>query len=404
MIIESIKIAFSSLLHNKMRSVLTMLGLIVGIGSVIAILALGQGGRQSIIGQFDTMGASSIMLSVDSSKSEQADYFTLGDIEAIKKLSGVEYVSPRVVTLGNVSINSKTNPSFIIGFNEDSKYFTNLNIKKGRIFTNIDQNSQVPKVILEKNSAIELFGTDNIIGKKIDIRYGSKKMSANIVGIADSSSASFSSMARTSSNETPAVVYLTFRHALELKGNDLKINILGVKTSNPNINDYVGNSVINLVQKRHSNSQREVYSFQKVSDILKQIDSILGLITSFIIAVAGISLIVGGVGVMNIMLVSVTERTREIGIRKALGATKYDILMQFLTESIILTLVGGIIGILFGWTIAIIIGKIADFSPIITPDSIILAVAFSTAVGLFFGIYPSNKAAKLNPIDALRYE
>ena len=184
----------------------------------------------------------------------------------------------------------------------------------------------------------------------------------------------------------------------------MPVSTLAIMTTDPETNEYVGNQVIRLLENRHNNADKDVYTVRNVADILDQVDSVLGLITSFISAVAGISLLVGGIGVMNIMLVSVTERTAEIGIRKALGATKGDILMQFLTESVILTVLGGILGILFGFILANSLANYAGFTAIIELNTIILAVLFSSAVGLFFGIYPARRAANMHPIDALRYQ
>ena len=202
----------------------------------------------------------------------------------------------------------------------------------------------------------------------------------------------------------PVLIYLPFDKSLELTGGTMPVSTLAIMTTDPETNEYVGNQVIRLLENRHNNADKDVYTVRNVADILDQVDSVLGLITSFISAVAGISLLVGGIGVMNIMLVSVTERTAEIGIRKALGATKGDILMQFLTESVILTVLGGILGILFGFILANSLANYAGFTAIIELNTIILAVLFSSAVGLFFGIYPARRAANMHPIDALRYQ
>lgn len=409
MLYESLKMAVSSLLANKMRSVLTMLGIIVGIGSVISIISLGEGGKSAILGQFNDIGASTLMVIARQSRGGEGDFFDSADIEAIKdQIPEVRYVTPEYTIVGGARLNDKNRMAIIVGYGPDTSYFSALDIVHGRTFTELDHNAGNTNIVLDSAGARELFGFEDVVGEELNINYNSKILTGKIVGVADSiqmqMGGNISMGPPGHDGAQPVLIYLPFDKSLELTGGTMPVSTLAIMTTDPETNEYVGNQVIRLLENRHNNADKDVYTVRNVADILDQVDSVLGLITSFISAVAGISLLVGGIGVMNIMLVSVTERTAEIGIRKALGATKGDILMQFLTESVILTVLGGILGILFGFILANSLANYAGFTAIIELNTIILAVLFSSAVGLFFGIYPARRAANMHPIDALRYQ
>lgn len=406
MIFESFKIALSSLLTNKLRSILTMLGIIVGIGSVIAVISLGEGGKAAILGEFNEIGASTIIISADRNKASKDDFFTKEDVNEIKKnINGVKYSSGDLSIPISIDIDNSNHFGIIIAYDIDDIYFNNLDIIYGRNFTNIDHESNIVNIIIEESNQNKKISNNYILGESVSLNYKSKVLNANVIGVSKSSNKILNSIISSSSDiKPPIIIYAPIDKVFSLADNTRPMSNIMVATDDPNSNDFIGEQVIKLLESRHSNSGENIYTKRNAADILKQIDSVLGLITSFISAVAGISLLVGGIGVMNIMLVSVTERTREIGIRKALGATRANILFQFLTESIILTLIGGVLGILFGFSLATIIGRYADFEAIISIKSILIAVIFSSSVGLFFGIYPARKASSLHPIDALRYE
>lgn len=409
MLYESLKMAINSLLANKMRSILTMLGIIVGIGSVIAIISLGEGGKSAILGEFNDIGASTIMVIAKQSSSNESDFFTAGDIDALKEqIPEVKYVTPEYTIFGGAKLNDKSSMAIITGYGPDTMYFSSLNMIYGRTFTELDHNSGNTNIVLDVIGARELFGYEDVVGEELSINYNSKTITGKIVGVAETIQMQMAGNMEMgppgNDGRPPIIIYLPFDKTVELTGGTMPVSMLAIMTTDPEVNDYVGNQVIRLLETRHNNAGEEKYTIRSVADILEQVDSVLGLITSFISAVAGISLLVGGIGVMNIMLVSVTERTAEIGIRKALGATKGDILMQFLTESVILTVIGGILGILFGFILANSIANYAGFSAIIELETVMLAVLFSSIVGLFFGIYPARRAANMHPIDALRYQ
>ncbi len=406
MILESIKMAWSSLVSNKLRAFLTMLGIIVGIGSVIAIIAAGEGGKEAILGQFNEIGASTVMISVERSNASAGDFITQADLESLKKqIEELNQVTSQTQLFGSVAVERKNSDALITGIDQGYEFISPLNIQYGRGFTELDYTEGRPNLIIEMNSASSFFGREDVVGETIDLSYNGRLLSGHIIGVSNSNSASYLSMVPSGAeSEVPVIMYLPQKSAIELSGRGDRISTIMLMAKEPQLIESVGDQAIRILERTHNNAGRELYSKRNMADILKQVDSVVGMITSFISAVAAISLVVGGIGVMNIMLVSVTERTREIGTRKALGATTGDILQQFLTESVILTFVGGVIGIIFGIALAQVIGYFANFPARLSLSSIIVAVLFSSSVGLFFGIYPARKASKLNPIDALRYE
>lgn len=399
--IENFKMAFDSIKSNKMRSFLTMLGIIIGISSVITIVSLGAGGQHTITGEFEKIGSATVNVKVNSSKAQVNDYINFDDARVIKeRIEKVKYVTPVVQKQGIVQSESKSKRAYIIGSNNDMFYINNYSMLYGRFFTENEFLEGKPTVVIDENSAKLLFGYKDVVGKTVTLGPKTAGKKATIVGVTKSEN-----MFMSAENENiPAFLNIPATFLQTLYSNDFIIDSLSVTAVSKESTEEVGNGVKNILQNRHNNRGREIYSGENVLKQMEQINKVLGIFTAFIGAVAAISLLVGGIGVMNIMLVSVTERTREIGIRKAIGATTNAILLQFLMESVIISMLGGIIGMIIGILGAEIIGMFANIQPIVSPMAVILAILFSSAVGIFFGIYPARKAAKLNPIDALRYE
>lgn len=400
-LLENFKMAIDSIISNKMRSFLTMLGIIIGISSVITIVSLGQGGQNTITGEFEKIGSSTINVSVDNTKAEQSDYITYKDIEQIKeKVDTIKYLTPAVSKNGVANSERKNKRASITGANTDLFPIQNLEMLYGRGFNEREFIEGKPVVVIDEYAARELFGYTDAVGKSIMVGSRKAPVKATIVGVYKLDMGGFS----FDISQMPALIYSPLTFVEAMYPDEFAIDRLTLMAVNKDSGDTAGNGAKNMLESRHNNRGEGKYKVENALKQLDQINKVLGIFTAFIGAVAAISLLVGGIGVMNIMLVSVTERTREIGIRKAIGATTSAILLQFLTESVIISVIGGIIGMIAGITGAYIIGSFANITPAISPAVIIGAILFSSAVGIFFGIYPARKAANLDPIEALRYE
>ncbi len=401
-IFESVKTALESIKANKMRAFLTMLGIIIGISSVITIVSLGQGGQSAITGEFAKLGAASVTVKVSGSNAQSTDYISLEDVKQIKeKIESIKYASPSFQLQGTVFSEKDSKNAYMRGGSPDLAYINNTEITFGRYFNEKEYEQGSAVGIIDETDAIALFGYADVVGESIKIGQGTLMKKMTIVGVEKGISSPFGN-GRNSGKPIIVTAPVTFLSTLQ--SNEFKISSITVVADSQDNSESVGNGTIKMLESRHNNRGKEIYSADNALAMLEQINSVLGIFTAFISAVAAISLLVGGIGVMNIMLVSVTERTREIGIRKAVGATTKIILMQFLIESVILSLIGGILGMILGIAGAEIIGSFAGITPVISITSIVGSILFSSAVGVFFGIYPAKKAAELDPIDALRYE
>ncbi|MDP4144282.1 MAG: ABC transporter permease [Bacillota bacterium] len=398
-LIESFKIAIDSIRANRMRSFLTMLGIIIGISSVITIVSLGKGGQNSITDQFEKLGASNLSITVDGSKAEATDYLTMDDIKTIKeKVDTVKYITPISQMRGNASSESTKLNANITGGNADYFQVNSTDLADGRFYNENDVLEGKPVAIIDEQGAQSLFGTTDAVGKTIKIGSDTISKKVTIIGIIKST------MRGPVQKDRPVSVNVPISFLSNLYSGEFKISSAMASATSKEDIDNASSGIQIILESRHDNKGKNVYTIDNLFKQLDQINSVLSIVTDFVAAVAAISLLVGGIGVMNIMLVSVTERTREIGIRKAIGATTKNILTQFLTESAIISLIGGIIGMLLGIAASELIGFAANIVPSISPAVVIGVILFSSAVGLFFGIYPAKKAAQLDPIEALRYE
>jgi putative ABC transport system permease protein len=401
-IFESVKTALSSIKANKMRAFLTMLGIIIGISSVITIVSLGQGGQSAITSEFEKLGSASVTIKVSGSEAQSTDYITLEDVKQIKqRIESIKYASPSYQLQGSVISENYSKNAFMRGGSPDLAYINNTEIIYGRYFNEKEYEQGTAVGIIDETDALTIFGYSDVVGESIKIGQGALMKKMTIVGVEKGIKSPFGG-GRNSGKPIIVTAPVTFLSTLQ--SNEFKVSSMTVVATSQENGEAVGNGTIRMLESRHNNRGKEVYSADNALAMLDQINSVLGIFTAFISAVAAISLLVGGIGVMNIMLVSVTERTREIGIRKAVGATTKVIMMQFLIESVILSSIGGIIGMLLGIVGAEIIGSFAGITPVISLTAIVGSILFSSAVGVFFGIYPAKKAAELDPIDALRYE
>ncbi|HAY54080.1 MAG TPA: ABC transporter permease, partial [Lactobacillus sp.] len=401
-VIESFKMAIEAITANKMRSFLTMLGIIIGIAAVIAILAIGNGATTKITGTFNDLGATTISLSVSNKAGNDAQ-LTAADLQAIKQADDrVTAVSPNYTLSGFAATNTQDQQAIIFGGTPDLQYTSTMmdsTITAGRYFTQADYAESAPVAVISADGAAQLFPNQrNVVGQTITLRSRTTSISVRLIGETQSTVDKYQGAVRRSS--FPVYVAIPYSTMKLLSINAGGITDVTMKVRSRNDITSVSQSTVRLLETRHDVVGEQLYTARNFLSALDQVDSVLGLFVNFIAAVAAIALIVGGIGVMNIMLVSVTERTREIGTRKALGATTRDILIQFLLEAVILSLIGGLIGLTLGIAVAEIVANVLGITARITWQAILLVLLFASAVGVFFGLYPARKAAKLNPIEA----
>lgn len=400
---ESFLMAWASLVANKMRSILTMLGIIIGVAAVIALVSIGNGVKQDIQNSISSLGSNLLMVmpgaprtpgvrqSAGSMKS-----LKVSDYEAISKLDGVKAASPMTSGSYVVIYQNKNWTTTVSGVNSNYMDVNNWSMKSGRFFSDKNVQNRERVAIVGQTVVKNLFGDDNPVGAEIRV----KNIPFRIIGVLNSKGSG------TMGNDQDDIVLIPYTTAMErVEGVDY-LRMIYVVGNDENGIDRLQSDIENLLRVRHGikDTNLDDFNIQNMNSIMETMEETTGTLTLFLGAVAAISLVVGGIGIMNIMLVSVTERTREIGIRKALGATYFVIVTQFLIEAVVISLMGGLIGIALGIGASKLIGLASGMSTVISVPTIVLSFAFSMAIGLVFGIYPARKAAKLNPIDALHYE
>ncbi len=400
---EYIRIALMNIKSNKGRSFLTMLGIIIGISSVIMIISVGNGVKSGVNNELNAIAGGQIYLySYGDNDAGVRVEFDNDDIEAImEKVRNVKAVTPTLSLSGTASARKgifSCNCSF---GSWGLEYSNNEPIIKGRYFTENDYYAGNRVCVISESSARTLFGNTNVIGMTMDITLYGSTQEFTIIGIRQDSASQLITIMdnQAVSAEVPLLVADSGYGFYVETFNSILIISDGAENAS-----QVAKDCVNLLENRHNVRGLNAIQVENFNDYMGEMNSILGYITVFVVLVAAISLLVGGIGVMNIMLVSVTERTREIGIRKALGARTGSILVQFLSESAIITLLGGLIGITLGVLGAMGICSLIDFTAKIELTTVLMASLFSSAVGIFFGIYPARKAARLSPIEALRHE
>jgi putative ABC transport system permease protein len=405
----SILEALESLNANRLRSGLTMLGIIIGVGAVIAMLSVGQGAQATITSAISGIGTNLLFVSSGNLFNDVRNPkpLTLADAEAMADplvSPDVAGVAPSIQGSADVSSTfGKTRRSSITGVTPD--YFTmqNYKITEGSFITGEHILGQASVAVIGPTISDQLYGRhEGVVGETIRV----SGQPFRVIGV-------LASKGGSGFGNQDSHIYIpisTAQARLFHRATFNEVDQILVQAVSSNAVSQATDEISQVLRQRHRTPVGiDDFTVFSQKDVLSIATTVTGVFTIFLGGIAGISLLVGGIGIMNIMLVSVTERTREIGLRKALGARKRDILLQFLTESSMMSLFGGVIGILLGWLLSLIIGRIAvatgnSFSPVIGINSILLATLFSAAVGLFFGIYPASRAANLEPVEALRYE
>jgi putative ABC transport system permease protein len=397
-----------SLNANKLRSGLTILGIVIGVGAVIAMLAVGQGAQNTITGSISGIGTN--LLFVFSGNTSETirnpKVLTLQDADALAdpfQVPSVKAIAPVLQSNISITFEGEQKNTQVMGVTPDYYSVRNYSLLEGSFITedNLLENASV--AVLGVDVADKLFGRrDGIVGETIRIN----SQPFRVIGLlAPKGGGSFGSQ-----DDITLIPLTTAQSRIIRRSVRDRVDVIFAQVIDSQDIAAATDEIAQVLRQRHRTALgADDFTIFSQQDFVSTAKTITGVLTIFLGGIAGISLLVGGIGIMNIMLVSVTERTREIGLRKALGARRRDILIQFLTESALLSLLGGLVGIFLGWLIAFIVGKIAaanntPFYPSIGMNAILLATLFSTAVGLFFGLYPANRAAGLQPVEALRYE
>ncbi|TAK89064.1 FtsX-like permease family protein [Patescibacteria group bacterium] len=404
MIWENLKMAGRSIMNNKLRSFLTMLGIIIGVGAVSAVIAIGNGVKASITNQVDELGTNLIQVNPGQGFTEEggggaasfasslgASTLTEKDVATISGIDGVAAVAPAMLVSGAPSLNGKVAAgSIVFATTGDYDEAVKTEMENGHFL----DTGETKQAVIGSKVAESLFGSLDVAGKEITLR----NQQFRVVGVTKKPDSESLNLGPS----LDSVVYIQFEDGKTFNNGTANINEIEVKAADPNRVGEIKQAIKDKVKVNHDGESD--FSVSDAKEQLKVFDSILAIMTSFVAGIAGISLLVGGIGIMNIMLVSVTERTREIGLRKAIGATSGMVLSQFLIEAVVLTLLGGVLGLGFAWLLGLIMELAANIKPVFTVEAVVVAFSISTIVGIIFGIAPAIKAARMKPIDALRYE
>lgn len=399
--------ALESLLSNKLRSGLTTLGIVIGVGAVIAMVSIGRGAEATITDSIQGIGTNLMFVFRGGSADvRNPQPITLGDASAIADpflAPSVEGVAPVLQGNGKITFGGESKTTSLAGVTPDYAIVRNYKVTEGEFITEEHMLAQASVVILGQEVAKDLFDrTEGLVGETVRI----ENQPFRVIGVLESRGGS----AFSNEDDQAFVPLSTAQSRLLRRSTRDRVDLILVQAVSAQTVPQAQEEVSLILRQRHRTEiGADDFTILTQQTFLDTASTITNVLTIFLGGIAAISLLVGGIGIMNIMLVSVTERTREIGLRKALGAHKSDIMFQFLAESSVLSLIGGLIGILLGWSISVVVGRIAvannaQISPNIGLDIILLATLFSTAVGLFFGIYPANRAANLEPVEALRHE
>ena len=397
---------YSAISMNKVRSGLTILGIIIGIGSVVAMISIGQGSQGQILSNIESIGSNLILIEpgfqrgvgneVRSSRGS-AQTLTQEDANAIQQqVSLIKAIAPENSRNYQVVVKGKNTNTRVVGTVSSYSQVRNVEIDMGTFISDQNVQSLAKVAVLGPTTRDDLFGSSsNPIGQKIKIN----KIDFTVIGVTKAKGS-------TGFGSQDDVIYVPISTAQRFLGGGDYVTTISVQAQDSNSTAIIQQQITTLLLSRHNISDPTLADFSALnqSDILATVSSVTNTFTTLLAAIAGISLLVGGIGIMNMMLTTVTERTREIGLRKAIGAKNKDITLQFLAEATVLTFIGGVFGVISGWVISLLIAKFGGLTTTVSLFSIILAFGVSAAIGIGFGYYPARRAASLNPIEALRYE
>ena len=398
--------ALESLAANRLRSGLTILGIVIGVAAVIAMLAIGNGAQASINNSIQGIGTNLMFVIYGANGVDRPQPLTMGDANALGNPSlapDVEAVAPLIQGRAVLSVSGKSETTTASGVTPEYSPVRNMKTAEGSFFTQAQYTGRSAVAVIGSQTALNLFGkSSGVIGQVIRIN----DQPFRVIGVLVSKGGS----SFGNQDDVVLIPLTTAQSRLFHRSPPDRVDMILLSATKPEVVQKATAEVKQILNSRHHiGSGSSDFTLLNQEDILSTASSITGVMTLFLGGIGAISLLVGGIGIMNIMLVSVTERTREIGLRKAIGARRVDILMQFLVESVLLSVLGGIVGIGLAWVIAAIIARIAassgtDFTPVIGMNAILLATLFSAAVGIFFGLYPALRASQLEPAEALRSE
>jgi len=403
---ESFLTALDSLMANKMRAILTMLGVIIGVAAVIALVAIGNGVNDMITGEIQSIGSNLLFVVTDMEESGGIQALSMRDMEALAdpfNVPAVKLVAAEIKGTQEVVYSGSSSLTTVSGVTSDHFAINNLSVAAGDILTDADMDDKTRTAVLGSTVATELFSDGEFpIGQSVKIN----GLSYEVVGVLDQKGSQLPVLDPDDKVYIPLTTAQTRLYPERSRGSERAVHTISLQVVSEDQTDAAIEQISEILRERHgiADAAGDDFTVHNQADVLESFNVITTTITLFLGAIAGISLIVGGIGIMNIMLVSVTERTREIGIRKAVGALKRDVLTQFLIESLFLSLLGGLIGVILGMFGASALSGGLGVTPTVDIGTVAMAAGFAAGVGLIFGIYPAWRASNLRPIEALRYE